>query len=77
MSESDFDKLPRGGIHLGVDGKKKFFTQFEKMMGQYASDTDMAGKKKGFRAQIQQRIAELAKRIRFEHHPTMVKQPIA
>lgn len=76
MKESDFDKLPRGGIYLGVEGKKKFFAQFEKMMGHYVADTDTVEKKKGFRAQIQQRIAELVRKIRSQHQPALVTAPV-
>lgn len=67
LKTEDFDTLPRGeGVYLGTTGKKKFFTHYEKMLGQYQSDTDQADKKPGFRVIFQQRIYELANMIRLE-----------
>ncbi|MDW7679423.1 MAG: CRISPR-associated endonuclease Cas1 [bacterium] len=67
LKTEDFDSLPRGdGVYLGTTGKKKFFIQYEKMLGQYQSDTDPADKKPGFRAIFQKRIYELAKLIRLD-----------
>jgi len=75
FKEADFDKQPKGGVYLGAEGKKKFFAQYEKIMGQYAGDTDTIDKKYGFRKQMQDRIAELAKTIRSERYPAMVNEP--
>jgi len=74
--ENDFDKFPKGSVYLGLEGKKKFFAQYEKMMGEYASDTDTADKQFGFRKQIQNRIAELARMIRSDQRLVMVKEPV-
>lgn len=76
FKKPDFDQLPKGGVYLGTEGKKKFFAQYEKIMGQYAGDTDTIEKKYGFRKQIQDRIAELAKTIRSERYPVTVNEPV-
>ena len=67
LKTEDFDSLPRGeGVYLGTTGKKKFFIHYEKMLGRYQSDTDLADKKPGFRAIFQKRIYELANLIRLD-----------
>lgn len=63
LTENDFYPLPEGGIYLGISGKKKFFTHYERMLGEFMGATDIAEKKKGFRAVFQKRIMELAKKI--------------
>jgi CRISP-associated protein Cas1 len=64
MSAEDFYPVPEGGIYLNDSGKKKFFTHYERMMGQYKSATDTADKQPGFRAVFQKRIQELARKVR-------------
>ena len=64
LNKKDFYDLPEGGVYLSSSGKKKFFLQYEKMQGEFISDTDTADKKTGFRALCQQRIRELANTIK-------------
>jgi len=66
LKADDFDPYPKGGVYLGTTGKKKFFVQYEKMLGEYPGATDTADKKPGFRAIFQKRIYKLAKQIRID-----------
>lgn len=70
MNADDFSPVPEGGIYLATSGKKKFFTHYERLLGQFRSDTDTAAKKPAYRAVFQQRIAELAQQVRLNEQPT-------
>jgi len=61
LNENDFMKPPKGGVYLNTEGKRKFFVQYEKMLGQTPSATDTAGAQQGFRAIFQQQIRKLQK----------------
>lgn len=63
MTQQDFAPQPEGGIYLNTAGKKKFFIQYERMLGELAGATDPAGKPRGFRAAFQEQIAKLAKAV--------------
>ena len=61
MTPPDFAPQAEGGIYLNTAGKKKFFAQYERMLGELAAATDAAGKPRGFRAAFQEQIAALMK----------------
>ncbi len=63
MTQQDFAPQPEGGIYLNTAGKEKFFTQYERMLGELAGPTDPAGKPRGFRAAFQDQIAKLGKAV--------------
>jgi len=69
MAQPDFAPQPEGGIYLNTAGKKKFFTQYERMLGEWAGPkalagaTDPANKTRGFRAAFQEQIAALSKAV--------------
>jgi CRISPR-associated protein Cas1 len=60
MTQQDFAPQPEGGIYLNTAGKKKFFGQYERMLGEWAADTDTADKSRGFRTAFQDQIAKLS-----------------
>ncbi|MBN2093055.1 CRISPR-associated endonuclease Cas1 [candidate division KSB1 bacterium] len=64
LKENDFYKVPNEGIYLNTSGKTKFFTQYERMVGEFGAATDGAAKRKGFRTVFQTRIMALANQIR-------------
>jgi CRISPR-associated protein Cas1 len=66
VNNEDFYPVPEGGIYLNASGKKKFFAQYERMMGEIPSATDTADKVKGFRAQLQDRLNDLIQLIRIK-----------
>ncbi len=66
LQEDDFYKPPKGGVYLNISGKKKFFKQYEKILGEYASDTDAAEKAKSYRAIFQKQIQKFAKALQGE-----------
>jgi hypothetical protein len=51
------------GVYLNTSGKKKFFIQYERMLGELAGATDTANKARGFRAVFQDQIANLSKAV--------------
>ncbi len=63
MTQQDFAAQPEGGIYLNTAGKKKFFQQYERMLGEWAADTDSADKPRSFRAAFQDQIAKLGKAV--------------
>jgi len=62
FDEQDFFKPGSGGIYLSLTGKKKFFKQFEKMLGQFDSAT-LQDEKTGFRKLFQQQVAALVNTV--------------
>jgi CRISPR-associated protein Cas1 len=63
MTQQDFAPQAAGGIYLNTSGKKKFFVQYERMLGELAAATDTAEKPSGFRAIFQNQITQLSKAI--------------
>ncbi|MCA9741391.1 CRISPR-associated endonuclease Cas1 [candidate division KSB1 bacterium] len=63
LSEADFMKPAKGGIYLATEGKRVFFKEYEKMLGQFVAATDVADRDTGFRADFQQQVRSLQKAI--------------
>ena len=63
LSQEDFYKPPTGGVYLSITGKKVFFKQLEKMLGEFDSATTSTNKS-GFRKRFQTQIAALAKTVK-------------
>jgi CRISPR-associated protein Cas1 len=61
LTGADFAHESNGGVYLNTAGKKKFFLQYERMLGELAGATDPAGKPRGFRAIFQNQVAALMK----------------
>jgi CRISP-associated protein Cas1 len=59
MTQQDFAPQPEGGIYLNTAGKKKFFAQYERLLGEWTGPTDPAGKPRKFRSVFQSQIAKL------------------
>ena len=60
IHKEDFYRPPDGGVYLNFSGKKKFFEQYERMIGEYSAETDSAQKSKSFRALFQKQVQSLA-----------------
>jgi CRISP-associated protein Cas1 len=63
FTESDFYNPPAGGVYMNTEGKKKFFVQYEKMLGDYVSASSVNIQKTGIRSVFQKQIHLLAKAI--------------
>lgn len=63
LAPQDFANLPGGGVYLNTAGKKKFFEQYERKLGELAAATDTAAKPRGFRAAFQAQIAALMQAV--------------
>ncbi len=63
FSESDFVQYRQGGIYLNTDGKRKFFKQYEKMLGDLATATNTDQTARGFRTIFQQQIGKMMKAV--------------
>lgn len=63
LQPEDFVNLPRGGVHMNTGGKRKFFTEYEKMLGQLAGETDTADTVRGFRTVFQQQIEKMMRAV--------------
>lgn len=75
LTQQDFAPMPEGGIYLNTAGKKKFFVQYERMLGKLAGVTDAAEKTHGFRAVFQAQIAVLMKAMQqnLDYVPFQIK----
>ena len=65
FTEQDFFNPPKGGVYLSLSGKKKFFKQFEKMLGQFDSAT-IHDEKMGYRKHFQEQVAALVKTVQHD-----------
>lgn len=63
LQAEDFVNLPRGGLHMNNEGKRKFFTEYEKMLGRLAGETDTADTARGFRTVFQQQIEQMMRAV--------------
>lgn len=63
FTESDFYNPPGGGVYMNTEGKKKFFVQYEKMLGEYVGASSVNIQKTGIRSVFQNQIHLLAKAI--------------
>ncbi len=60
LNENDFYSPARGGVLMNLSGKKKFFKQYEKMLGEFAGVSRPATGAKTYRNVFQQQIYLLA-----------------
>lgn len=63
LTEDDFFKPAKGSVYLNTTGKKKFFKQYETVMGEYTSDVTPVTEGKSYRAIFQQRVYALANAV--------------
>lgn len=63
LTEEDFVEYAKGGIYLNTSGKRKFFQQYEKMLGELASATDTDRTARGFRTVFQDQIEKMMKAV--------------
>lgn len=63
LNQSDFFSPHKGGVYLNISGKKKFFQQYEHMIGEYDSATDSAEKPKSYRSVFQKQVQALMNSI--------------
>lgn len=64
LKESDFLTTGQGAVYLNNSGKRKFFEQYEALMGEYVSAADQEERSKSFRVVLQQRAHALARCVR-------------
>ena len=64
LNQTDFNEVGKGGIYLSIAGKKKFFVQYERMVGQYQGEVPDPKRKIGFRKAFQEQVGLLAKTIK-------------
>jgi len=76
LKEEDFYSPPEGGVYLSISGKKKFFIQYEKMVGQYTGVAATAEDKGGFKKIFQQRVSDLVHLIRINKETPLTVEPI-
>jgi CRISPR-associated protein Cas1 len=60
FAKEDFYTPPKGGIHLNTEGKAKFFTHYEKIMGSYPGAAARKTNKRGMRARFQKQVYNLS-----------------
>lgn len=63
LNEQDFTTVGKGGIYLSTSGKKKFFEQYERMVGQYKGEVPQTKSTGIFRRAFQQQVENLKKTI--------------
>lgn len=63
LASQDFAPQAEGGIYLNTAGKKKYFVQYERMLGELTNTANPAGKPSSFRAAFQNQIANLREAI--------------
>ena len=63
LSKNDFYQPPNGGIYLNTQGKKIFFTHFEKMLGKFTGATNVQLNKSSIRSVYQKQVNKLAKAV--------------
>jgi len=63
LKKDDFEPAGRGGIYLSASGKKKFFQQYEAMVGSYKGESETKPRPGMFRRAFQTQVANLAKTI--------------
>jgi len=66
LQDGDFLKTEKDGIYLNASGKRKFFTEYEKMLGNYLSQLEHAESTKSFRTFFQIQARTLAKAVKGE-----------
>lgn len=69
MQESDFYNPPGGGVYMTAPGKKKFFTHYEKMLGEISIEENLPGRKgyfPVFQRQIQRLVRSIQENITYE-----------
>ena len=63
LNKDDFEPAGRGGIYLSTSGKKKFFQQYEAMVGLYKGETETKPRPGMFRQAFQTQTANLVKTV--------------
>ncbi len=63
LAQTDFAPQAEGGIYLGDAGKKKFFVQYERMLGELVAADAAPNKPIGFRALFQQQVHALMRAL--------------
>jgi len=63
LTKNDFHKVGKGGVYLSITGKKKFFIQYEKMVGRYKGETSIDPETGLFRKQFQDEVNKLMKMV--------------
>jgi len=63
LTNSDFSPPPQGGIYLSESGKRKYFEQYEKLMGTYRGETSMDPNSNKYRRLLQEEIGRLARAL--------------
>ena len=63
LNKNDFQVVAKGGIYLSASGKKKFFGQYERMVGCYEGEVPNPKRKSGYRKLFQDQVNLLVKSI--------------
>lgn len=58
LRESDFSQPPAGGVFLSTSGKQKFFTHYQKLLGEISPE-DSPGENKGYLSLFQRQVNRL------------------
>ncbi len=81
FTPEDFQKTPTSGVYLNRDGQKKFFSSYERYLGDYSDQALSAGTRTGsvghFRNIFKAQAHKLAKAIREnrDYEPFSLSQP--